>query len=863
MKALASNLLKHRCTVIIAFILAIFAVSRAYSQDQPPMENHQLMWSSYTGSSGFDKSQDIVADLTGNFYVTGFIGADSQTTWPLLNTYNGGLYDTYVNKLNYEGEIIWSLLLGGDGNDYGTSIAMTPDGNIIVAGNTTSTTAFDENNTLSTYGGGLNDAFVMSITTDGAPLWSRYVGGTGTESINSLHTGSGNEVIIGGKTSSLSTAYSPSIQDNYGGGPGDGFICKLSDNGDLIWYTYIGGAGEDEIRSISCDHEGNIIFCGFGSSIPLISAISTLPAGGNSDGFIASIDDTGSLAWANYAGGSEYDMIESLDVEATGNIVITGFTLSGQMPQFDSDNTTTLGDQNVFIISYSPSGTFNWGRYFGGTGQEIPTDLHIDVFGNIYVSGHTSSTNIPHIEPFQFDNRGGFDGFISKWNTNGDRLWSSYTGGTQDDYGSHMTSDRMGKIYLTGHTYSPDMDMILQGTAYNGSCEGYIVKLSDCGNPNVSIHTADDTLFCEGQSAALIACGALHYEWINSDTTMITSFDTTMLAYVIGHNVEGCYGMSIKMNIESMPVPEILISSDGPTTFCGEGMALLTASGSDSLQWNTDVEGAELFTDTAGVYFALGYGENGCRGASEPIEIIIHELPEVTMAIPMNIMCVSNAPVPIIALPEGGVFEGPGTEVHGYFNPFTAGGGTHDIFYTYLDSTGCYNSSQSISVTVMYYPTLIFNAEDTMCVFDPSIVLQGEPSGGVFEGDGVVGNVFTPSASGTGPQNIIYSYIDQNGCTNIAQSVINVESCIGLLESAFVDENIHVYPNPANNQITIRLNQNRHTNCAIYDSFGSLIKTFNGNVTSTINTDDLSSGVYHMRFNDGENVIVKQIIVQH
>ncbi len=864
MKKPASHSLFRQSILTIATTVAVLSSANIHSQESMIAGNHELMWTSYTGSSGFDKSNDIVADLSGNFYVTGFIAADNQTNWPYLNEYNGGLYDGYLNKLSYDGEIIWSLLIGGTGNDYGTSIAITPDGNILVAGNTTSTNTFDPNNSLSNYGGGLNDAFIMSVTTDGLPLWSRYIGGNGTESINSLHIGSNNEVIAGGRTSSSSTSYTSTLQSNYGGGASDGFICSLSEYGQMNWFTYLGGSSDDEIKSVSCDLNGNVIFCGFGVSIPMITAISPITAGGGtSDGFVASMIDSSSLSWACYVGGTDYDMIESLDVESTGNIVLTGCTASADLPMFDANNTTTAGNQNVFIVSFSPSGVFNWGRYFGGTGQEIPTDIHIDVFGNIYVSGHTSSTNIPHIEPFQIANQGGFDCFISKWNSSGDILWSSYSGGTQDDYGSHMTVDRMGKIYLTGHTFSPDMDMILQGTAYNSACEGYIMKMSDCDNPNMTIHTTDDSVFCYGGSATLIACGAIHFDWINTDTTMVTSVDTTMNAYVIGHNVLGCYGMSAKLPIETLPVPEIAIWSDGPTVFCGEGMAMLSAAGSDSLVWSTDMEGPELFVDTAGVYFAMGHGENGCRGVSESIEIIIHELPEVTMAIPINIMCISADPIPVIALPAGGVFEGPGTELQGMFNPQTAGGGVHDIYYTYLDSTGCFTSSQSVTVTVMYHPTLIFNAVDSMCVFDPAITLQGQPSGGVFEGDGVVGNIFTPASSGTGPQSIFYSFVDSNGCTNVTEHVINVESCTSIEKIPSLENRIVLFPNPANDQLTIQLNQHRNTSCNIYDGLGSLVTSFNINITSNISTQDLANGIYRIRFNDGEVVSVHQFVIQH
>lgn len=853
-----------KITRLLLLIITMMAASAVKSQELEtldPANSHHILWSSCTGSTGMDKTNDLITDNDGSLYVTGMIPQTNSSLWPLINSYNGGNYDAYLNKMSLDGEIIWSMFIGGDGDESGTSLVVDGDGNIIIAGQTSSVNNFSFNSP-STYNGGATDGFIAKITPDGTMLWNHYFGGDGDETIKKITTGPEGRIVICGSTGSGTLSFANGVQQNYGGGLSDGFVLSLNALVQLEWFTYLGGNGKDEVRDVTLDAAGNTYLCGSGLQIPSINTFSAYPAGGGSkDGIIASMDASGNMLWAEYVGGGGNDELTALQMTTTGNIVITGHSDSGTLVQFSNNNNAQPGNQEALILSYTTLGTINWGQYFGGQNIDDATDVQIDFFDNIYVTGDTHSNDLIVIDSFQSINRGGTDNFLIKFNDAGAKIWSSYAGGTGDDFSSHLTTDRKGKIYIAGSGNSMDLSMVLPGNEYASSGDGYIMKISDCNNPDTEIHTPDATVFCDGEQAILIACGALHYEWINGDTTVVSFADSAKSYYVDGFNHVGCNSRSNPMKFEVLETPTITATAGGPTTFCGEGSVTLYAVGCDSIKWNTGVNGHEILADTNRVFIAVGVAENGCRATSDPIEIVFVDLPVIAMAIVEDTVCISAAPVPMIAIPEGGTFIGQGTENSGLFNPFTAGGGQHDLYYSYTDEYGCTGMSTAVSVYVMSYPTVIFDAVDTMCVFDPAIQLFGSPEGGVFEGDGVVGSTFTPAQSGNGPQNIIYSYVDSNGCTNIDNHVIQVESCTKV--ENINPELISFYPNPANDLIHVQYQKDGLSNGTIYNMSGEIVHTFKVSGPTAVNTSELPAGIYQLVITNNTDIQSKKFTVIH
>jgi len=842
--------------VLISLHLSVIA------QVTPIVDTHHIMWSTQLGSSGTDKTEGLACEFLGNNYSVGHVsGADATGLDLLLNSYKGGSFDGFITKSNIYGQTLWSTFIGGNGNDFCTAIAPTNDDHIVVTGYTSSTNmAFGS--VVTTYGGGNRDAFCSKLTKDGEIVWTVYIGGNGDDYTQDLALDSEGNVFIVGKTGSNLVPYVSELQADYGGGSFDGFVAKVTPTGQINKFSYLGGMGTDEIKDLTFDREGNLCICGATSGTDVLSNLTTIPYfGGVSDAFITCINSEFQINWAEYVGGAGADLFNSVALDTAGNLIVGGNTNSDPIAFLDNSGVLSPNNTDAMLMSFSPFGTLLWSEFVSGSGVENIKDIHVDLFGNVYVGGTTDSGNLQTLEAFQQNSGGALDIFISKFSTLGELKWLSYMGGSGNDWFGHMDSDRFGKLMIGGYTNSA-----VFGEEINyGTTDAFSARISDCNNPDVVIHTIDDTTFCYGEEALFTACGADHYVWMNADTFLLTTVDTTSMAFVKGYRIEGCWGMSNKVEVNTLQVPFVTITPMGPTTFCGEGQVDLIAS-SDmedvEFSWNdpAHTEGEFLLTDTARTYTATALAPNGCEG-SESVTIEFIELPAASMAVAQNSVCVSGTPVNLLGLPDGGYFVGEGV-VGNTFDPGLAGGGIHELQYVIMDKNGCEGSSASASIEVLFFPTVIFVADDSICTFDPPFELAGEPAGGSFSGDGVLGNIFYPALPGTGGQNVSYTYVDNQGCINVATQVIFVDPCLSTQELEEATR-FSVYPNPAENYLVIQSPDNNQFSASIVSASGQLIENFNGFNQIRIPTEQLAAGCYIVKINAMNNSSVVPLLIQH
>ena len=176
-----------------------------------------LVYSTYLGGNGNDYGHGIAVDGSGNAYVTGRTGSTNfPTANPLQASYRGGFSDAFVTKINAAGSaLVYSTYLGGNGDDYGASIAVDGSDNASVTG-FTSATNFPTTNPMQASNGGGGDAFVTRISAAGSALvYSTYVGGSGDDFGASIAVdGSGNAYVTG-TTSSTNFPMTNAIQATY------------------------------------------------------------------------------------------------------------------------------------------------------------------------------------------------------------------------------------------------------------------------------------------------------------------------------------------------------------------------------------------------------------------------------------------------------------------------------------------------------------------------------------------------------------------------------------------------------------------------------------------------------------------------
>ncbi|MFH1016547.1 MAG: SBBP repeat-containing protein [Pseudomonadota bacterium] len=363
-----------------------------------------------------------------------------------------------------------------------------------------------------------------------------------------------------------------------------------SGNG-LVWSTYIGGAGFDDIRGVTADSAGNIYVVGGTqwAAFPKTVGQSLL---GLSDAFVMKLSSSGSLIWSRLIGGTNGESGRGVAVGASGNVYVTGETTStdlvpASVPGFQR---TLTGNEDAFVAKLSPDGaTLHYITYFGrGTGglQEWGNFIAVDSSGCATIAGLSAAlstdsfvakftadgsglvystyiyTVIGGLAGLALDSQGravvagrtnshdfptrGQDGFLLKLNSTGTAfVFSIFLGGSTPDGIDAVRLDAQDNIYVAGYTTSldfpttPGVFMPLQTNAYH---DAFVTKFSpDASQVLVSTRVGgrfgDDAVeILLGPAGQLILVGNT-----NSD-----SFPVTAGAFDITYNgIVGAYGDTI------------------------------------------------------------------------------------------------------------------------------------------------------------------------------------------------------------------------------------------------------------------------------------------------------------------------------
>lgn len=850
---------RYFSALILAFvIISLFSINTRAQQDFQPL-TPEILNLIDIGTTGPDQGNGVALDRDGNTYFVGRMASGAVPNIISLNSFSGGNSDGIVSRYTRSGGLVWSRFVGGAGSDLCKSAALGPDGVLYVLG-TTSSSDLETLVSPTFYSGG-DDVFCAAIDTTGNLLWIAYVGGDNNEVAGDIAVSNNGRILICGNTNSQG--------DGFVGGPIDGFVAELDVNGSLIDFTYIAGSGADDVKDIVAMPGERFAICGFSGSSELFQSEFS---GGGADAFIAVIDSTHSFVWGHFVGGASSESISAITLAPDNTIIASGGTLSGELTGIAGSDILQDGNSEVFVLSYSETGGFNWIGYISGDNDESASDVHADKFGDFYLSLSTSSPNLSTLEPLQEFPVDNDEAYLMKWSSSGEVIWSTYFGGVGSDDILKIGTDRFGKITIAGTTSSAEIaDVTIDA---NGNTDAFIGRLFDCFNPDVVIHTEDTLVFCLGEEEALlVACGANNYLWFNGDTLITTTVDSSAEAVVLGYNQPHCFAESNVISIKANPVPTVEIFPDGPTTFCLSGSVGLTAvadfveEGELMLEWNDAGQtiGEFVMTDTAGSYAVEVTAPNGCKGGAS-IEIVFNEPPAPVMAAAATSSCISGLPITLIGLPEGGNFLGSGVE-GSLFNPSLAGGGQHEIIYTAVDTNGCEGLSAPIFINVYFAPDVALEVLDTVCYIDTQYVFLGLPAGGEYVGDGLTDSLFNPSYAGTGFQTLTYTYLDTNGCSSSVsvQTFVNpspfCNSPVGITETELNE--FLFYPNPADKLFTIRRNVADAYMIQLFDARGTLIYSETARGTQYIDVSSYSVGMYYLRTMDAKGSHSFQLSVQH
>ncbi len=463
-----------------------FAIE-AYDTKRPLVIDPVIEYSTFLGGSGDDAGQGIAVDAIGNAYIVGVTSSSDFLTGQALQSVHRGGLDVFVTRLSADGSTIqFSTYLGGSGNDIGNGIALDATGAIYLTGNTTSTD-FVTGNAIQPSNRGASDAFIAKLDPAGSQLvYSSYLGSSGDDVGYAIAVDAGGSAYVAGYTAAADFNTVSPLQPAYRG-DFDAFVAKVNAAGTALDYsTYLGGSSGDIALSIDVDAMGQAVLTGFTTSTDFNTQnpLQNAPRGGL-EGFVSKIAANGSaLVYSTYLGGSDDDRCNGVVVDAAGRVYITGATSSNDLTTVNPLQDQLNGVSDLLVTVINPQGSgIEFSTYLGGKGLESGRAIAVNTAGDIYLTGETSSTDYPVMNPIQAANTGGVEVFVTRIKAGGSELtWSTYLGGGRSDSAYGLAVDGAGNALVTGSTDSLDFNINNAQQGNNlGGLDAFVSKISSDG----------------------------------------------------------------------------------------------------------------------------------------------------------------------------------------------------------------------------------------------------------------------------------------------------------------------------------------------------------------------------------------------
>jgi hypothetical protein len=456
-----------------------------YDTTRPLVIDPILTYSSFLGGSGDESGRDIVTDATGHIYVNGHTSSVDFPVGPGFQPLHGGGFDSFVTKLTPDGKsLVYSTYLGGGGDDLAGRLALDRDGNIYLTGDTTSTD-FPTANALQASSAGGTDAFVTKLSADGSSLmYSTYLGGSGDDDGRGIAVDRTGHAYVTGRTGSIDFPTHNAVQDSLRGGK-DAFAAKVSPDGTaFIFSTYLGGAGSVETGyDVAVDAGANAYFIGRtdSSDFPTVNALQG-NKGGGTDVFVVKLSGNGStIAYSTYLGGTLDDHGRRIETDASGNAYITGATFSSDFPINNPVQPLNGGGDDAFVAKLNTDGSaLVFSTFLGGGQNDQGFGITVNPRGTVFLTGSTASLDFPLVNALQTARRGSIDVFVARLNAMGSQLlYSTYLGGTGNDFGIAISADAFGNAYVTGATFSGDFPIVRAfQPLLKGPSDAFVVKIN-------------------------------------------------------------------------------------------------------------------------------------------------------------------------------------------------------------------------------------------------------------------------------------------------------------------------------------------------------------------------------------------------
>jgi|TARA_B110000908_G_scaffold66438_1_gene80465 hypothetical protein len=346
-----------------------------------------IQWSKTFGGTNDDRGNDIIQTNDGGYAVLGYSTSSDQDV-----SENAGSQDFWMIKLNANGSISWSKTFGYTGADFGTTLLQTADNSYLITGVLDVTASGGQGNSQRHAGG---DIWAIKLSENGELQWSKYFGGSFTDTPFGVVETEDHNFIIAGSSDSGDV----DISNN--NGSYDFWVLKIASNGSLLWERSFGGSEIDEGRAITTTNDGNFIIVGDTRSADKDVSNNN----GAADVWIIKMNTDGNLIWEKTIGGTSFDVARSVSKTQDG-----GFIISGSSRSLDN-SFTNQGQNDALLLKIDSEGNGVWKQTIGGAEIDFFYDSVQLNDASIIAVGETNSSNGDLTE-----NKGFSDALIIKTN---------------------------------------------------------------------------------------------------------------------------------------------------------------------------------------------------------------------------------------------------------------------------------------------------------------------------------------------------------------------------------------------------------------------------------------------------------------
>ncbi len=576
-------------------ILSLIIVCHSLIVAQVP----SILWQNAIGGEWDEVCLDGIEDDQGNIYVVGYTNSEQFYFTDNHDTSSGFIStnDFLVVKLSRNGDTIWTKLIGGSQNDFGHSIDIANDGNILISGYSYSND-FDvlTNN-------GNSDLLIVKLSVqDGSVIWSKSYGGS---DLDETHIAVAVTATNDGGCAVLGTVLSNDFDvHGHNGTPGsdqDVWVLKLDINGDTLWTRVLGGTDNEESSDIILLSDGNLVTLARSNSNDVYVHGNHSPS--TTDYWVTKLNVTnGDTIWSRCYGGTAEEIPYYAKALSDGNIVVVGSSASD-----DGDVQGIHGSGPFFPTDYwlvkinSTNGDTIWTATLGGNSDEEALKVEELCDGGLLVSG-VSYTNIADgdkSEPSAPGNAGAL--WMIKLDDQGNKVWDKTisSGGAPGQNRGFVMSTIDGRYFVGSYTNSDSLGDKTSNSIYNNSnfnqdlwflklelpisdSLGFIANTVCLGNETMFLDTSlisvDEWSWDFGDPAS----GALNNDSVMDPTHLYTNsgtFDVTLVTTYFCQK-DTVLGTVV---VESLPIINI---TDDTTISIGDS-ALIAVNQHDQYLWTS------------------------------------------------------------------------------------------------------------------------------------------------------------------------------------------------------------------------------------------------------------------------------------